>query len=111
MIESMAAGTRDRPSQRLCAEIIVDGVTEFVCDDVDEIQCRRRPTTRSILTIAVGRIFDIRAMCAYQRVYSPSSAPRSLPAPPSDRMAPMRRRARLSQSHTHQNLLPPSVRT
>jgi glycosyltransferase involved in cell wall biosynthesis len=73
MIESMAAGTPVIALRRgAVPEIIIDGVTGFVCDDVDEMvaavdrlpdidpdDCRRHAAS-----------FDIITMCAaYERVY------------------------------------------
>src|SRR5205823_13599454 len=73
MIESMAAGTPVIALRRgSVPEIIVDGVTGFICDDVDAMiaavdrlpeidpdDCRRHAAS-----------FDILTMCsAYERVY------------------------------------------
>ena len=73
MIESMAAGTPVIALRRgSVPEIVVDGVTGFICDDVDDMvdavhhiadldrdACRRHAAN-----------FDINAMCAgYERVY------------------------------------------
>jgi len=73
MVESMAAGTPVIALRRgSVPEIIVDGVTGFICDDIDEMvdavkhideidpdACRKHATS-----------FDVSAMCAgYARVY------------------------------------------